>query len=130
MPQRRVKVTDLELLILQRIWESQKPLTVGAIVETWPGTKKPGYTTVLKTLQKMEAKGVVGHREDGKRYAYFAKTDREDVAESRLEQIIDRMFGGDRVSFVQYFIDSRDFDPDELRELKKLLSRKQQSRRR
>jgi BlaI family penicillinase repressor len=124
VPSRRIKVTDLELLILQRIWESQQPLTVGAILETWPGAKKPGYTTVLKTLQKMEAKAVVGHRGDGKRYAYFAKIDREDVAESRLEQIIDRMFGGDRVSFVQYFIDSRDFDADELRELRKLLARK------
>ena len=121
---RRVKVTDLELLILQRIWESQEPLTVGAIIENWPRTKKPGYTTVLKTLQKMEAKAAVGHVEDGKRYAYFAKIEREDVAEGRLEQIIERMFGGDRLSFVQYFIDSRDFDLDELRELKKLISRK------
>ncbi|HEX5420044.1 MAG TPA: BlaI/MecI/CopY family transcriptional regulator, partial [Gammaproteobacteria bacterium] len=75
MPQRRIKVTDLELLILQQIWEAEQPLTVGAIIERWPLATKPGYTTVLKTLQKMEAKAIAGHREDGKRYAYFAKVD-------------------------------------------------------
>lgn len=120
------RVTDLELMILQQIWEAGAARTVNQIIERWPEPKKPGYTTVLKTLQKMEAKGVVGHDEDGKRYAYFARVEKEKVADRRLETIIDRMFGGSRISFAQYFIESGDLRPDELEEVKRLIAQRQE----
>lgn len=119
------KVTDLELMILQRIWEAGDAQTVGQIIAQWPEAKKPGYTTILKTLQKMEAKQIVGHQEHGKRYAYFSLVEKEDVADRRLETIIERMFAGNRLSFVQYFIESGQFDPDELKEVKRLIVRQQ-----
>lgn len=124
------KVTDLELTILQQIWEARDARSVSQILASWPHAKRPGYTTVLKTLQKMEAKGIVGHREEGKRYAYFSRVDREEVLERRLKTIVDRLFGGNRVSFAHYFIESSDLSADELQELKRLVTqrKKEQSK--
>jgi BlaI family penicillinase repressor len=119
------QVTDLELMILQRIWEAQTAQTVNQIVQGWPDPKKPGYTTILKTLQKMEAKGIVRHHEAGRRYAYESLLARDEIADRRLDTIIDRMFSGSRVSFAQYFIESSDLTPDELQELKRLVARRQ-----
>ena len=52
-----IAVTELELLILQQIWEQGNEATVNLILGNWPKTKRPGYTTILKTLQKMEKNG-------------------------------------------------------------------------
>jgi len=124
MPKPYPKVTDLELMILQQIWEAGISQTVSQIIETWPEKRKPGYTTVLKTLQKMEAKGIVGHDEDGRRYAYFPTVEHERIAETRLQTIIDRMFGGSKVSFARYFIDSSELSLEELEEVKRLVARR------
>ena len=74
MHQENVVVTELELQILQQIWEQENEATVAAIVDNWPETKRPGYTTILKTLQKMEKKGIVGHRPDGKKISIFPES--------------------------------------------------------
>ena len=125
LPKLPQNVTDLELAILQRIWEAGVPQSVSQIVAAWHEAQKPGYTTILKTLQKMEAKGVVRHHQDGRRYAYESLVERDEVADRRLETIIDRMFSGNRVSFAQYFIESSELSADELRDLKRLVDRRQ-----
>ncbi len=120
-----VAVTELELSILQQIWEQGNQATVNSIVENWPETKRPGYTTILKTLQKMERKGIVGHRSAGKKYVYFPKLSKEKVTRKRLNTIIQRVFAGNKISFAEYFVNSNRFSPDEIEELKKLISAKE-----
>lgn len=120
-----VKVTDLELKILQQIWTLQTNATVSAIREHWSESKKPGYTTILKTLQKMEEKGIVSHTKDGKQYAYFSKVSRERITNNRLGTIITRIFSGDKISFAEHFIEANQFSTAELAELKELISRKE-----
>ena len=70
----------------------------------------------------MEAKGIVGHAEDGRRYTYFPTIKHESIAETRLQTIIERMFGGDKVSFARYFIDSSRLSVEELEEVKRLVA--------
>ncbi len=120
-----ISVTELELQILQQIWEQENEATVAAIVENWPETKRPGYTTILKTLQKMEKKGIVGHRPDGKKYLYFPRVSKEKITKKRLNSIIERVFSGNDLSFAEYFVNSRSFNADELEALKKLISAKE-----
>lgn len=121
----RVKVTDLELTILQHIWSADNSATVNDIIDRWTETNAPGYTTVLKTLQKMEDKDIVGHESLGRKYAYFAKVSKEQVAKKRLCTLVDRVFGGDQLSFAQYFINTQDLDAKDLQALKQLIAQKQ-----
>ena len=125
MARENIVVTELELLILQQIWEQGNKSSVNSIVENWPEAKRPGYTTILKTLQKMEKKGIVGHRPDGKKYLYFPKISKEKITKKRLNTIINRVFSGSKISFAEYFVSSSSFSPDELEELKKLIAAKE-----
>jgi predicted transcriptional regulator len=50
MSKENIGITELELLILQQIWEQGDHATVSSILEHWPENKQPGYTTILKTL--------------------------------------------------------------------------------
>lgn len=120
MKAKNAKVTELELSVLQQIWNRNDQATVTEVLEGWLG-KKPGYTTVLKTLQKMEAKGIVGHRQDGRRYLYFPILKRDQVTESRLKSIVSQIFSGNKISFAEYFIKSSELNLDEIAELKKVI---------
>lgn len=122
---KNISVTELELQILQQIWENENRSTVSSIVDNWPGTKRPGYTTILKTLQKMEEKDIVGHKADGKKYVYFPKVSKENITRKRLNTIIERIFSGDKLSFAEYFVNSTGFTKTELEELKALISSKE-----
>ncbi len=126
----QIKVTDLELTILQRIWVAHDDATVQAIVDSWEDTPKPGYTTILKTLQKMEKKGIVGHRQDGRKYYYHSQVSRDQVTRTRLGTLIERVFSGDKISFAEHFINSSQFSPDELADLKKLIADKEREEKR
>jgi len=125
MAKDNIMVTELELLILQQIWEQGDQGTVNSILENWSENKRPGYTTILKTLQKMEQKGIVDHYASGKKYVYIPLVSKEKVTSKRLNTIIDRIFSGDKISFAEYFVKSSQFSPDELKELKKLISSKE-----
>jgi BlaI family penicillinase repressor len=125
MKRGNIAVTELELLILQQMWEQENRATVNSIVDNWSEAKRPGYTTILKTLQKMEQKGIVGHHPAGKKYVYFPKVSKERITGKRLNTIIDRIFSGSKISFAEYFVNSNSFSPDELEELKKLISAKE-----
>ncbi len=125
MSQNNTQVTELELNILQYIWESGQALSVNEIIEHWQDTKKPGYTTILKTLQKMEKKEIVSHLKEGKKYKYFSKVTKENVTRKRMKSIIDRMFASDRYLFAEYFVKSNEFSQDELKRLKELIEQKE-----
>lgn len=120
-----IKVTNLELALLQQIWSLDNSVTVNDILDNGCHGKVPGYTTILKTLQKMEAKGVVGHVSAGKKYTYFATIDKEQVTNKRLGTIVDRIFSGNKLLFARYFIDSGEFKAEELKKLKKLIAKKE-----
>ncbi len=120
-----IKVTELELRILQCIWQGNNSTTVNEVLEQWPDTETPGYTTILKTLQKMEAKSLVGHKRQGKQYAYFSQVNREQITEGRLSTIIKRLFSGNKLSFAEYFLQENEFSQSELEELKALLDEKE-----
>ena len=119
------KVTELELKILQQIWEKNSAVSVAQIIDLWPDQVKPGYTTILKTLQKMEQKNIVGHKPDGRKYKYFAVVEKEKVIQNRLSSIIDRVFGKSKLSFAEYFVRSNDFSADELKQLKSFIEEKE-----
>jgi predicted transcriptional regulator len=117
------RVTDLELKILQIIWQN-KHASVADIIENWPETKKPGYTTILKTLQKMEKKEIVGHRREGKKYLYYSHLTMNQVSKHRLDTIIQRIFIGNKISFANFFLDNSELDQGELEEIRRLLEEK------
>lgn len=125
MPKENAAITELELLVLQQIWEQKDEATVNSIIESWPKATPPGYTTILKTLQKMEQKGIVGHYPAGKKYVYTPKVSKDKVTKKRLNTIIDRIFSGDKISFAEYFVNSAHFSAEELGALRKLIADKE-----
>ena len=57
--------------------------------------KRPiAYTTVMTTVARLHAKGLLARRRDGKRYLYSAKLSREQFLESTAREVLDGAVAG------------------------------------
>ena len=86
--------SDRELEALKILWQ-EGPASVGDLCAA---LKKQGselaYTTVLSLLQVMEQKGLVGHRQTGKAYAYFARVERDSTFRALAQGFLHKVFDG------------------------------------
>ncbi|PLX24686.1 MAG: transcriptional regulator, partial [Salinivirgaceae bacterium] len=70
--------TAAELEILNILWKKE-PLTVKEIHEKLVEKKDVGYTTALKIMQNMTAKGLLRREPNGKSHLYFSNIKKEET---------------------------------------------------
>ncbi|MGB9429784.1 MAG: BlaI/MecI/CopY family transcriptional regulator [Gammaproteobacteria bacterium] len=96
MSPRRVRSnhpTDAELEILNVLWK-QGSGTVREVHEVVTQHNRVGYTTVLKLLQIMHAKGLVQRDDSNRAHIYNAVPSREHTQRQLLSKLTQRAFGG------------------------------------
>lgn len=82
----------------------------------------PGYSAVRTMLARLEAKGLIDHREQDGAYAYQIVPAEGDVRESALRQLVRTFFGGSAVSAATALLGlSRDLAPHELERLQHVI---------
>lgn len=121
---RKINVPELELKILSRLWDLGRPGSVQEIIDSWDGEPLPGYTTILKKLQVMEKKELVDHEKNGRSYNYFPLIKKSEVSQSKFNNLLDELFGGDKLEMAAAFIKDTGLSLDELDELAKKLEDK------
>ena len=114
--------TDSELAILGVLWELG-PSTVRAVHEQLTRIKPAGYTTVLKIMQIMFAKGLVTRDERNQTHIYTAVTSEKQTQRLLLRDLADRAFGGSARRLVLGALSSKKISPEELAEIRALLNK-------
>lgn len=115
-----IRLGDLQLRIMQVLWQSAEPLTVAQVQAALEGSPL-AYTTVATMLRKMETKGLVGHQEEGRKFLYAAKVAPDAVSTGLTRDLVDRIFGGSLASAMSHLLRTRDVDAEELDELENLI---------
>jgi BlaI family transcriptional regulator, penicillinase repressor len=95
---RPARPTDTELRILRVLWD-RGPSTVREVHEALQLERPAGYTTALKMLQVMTAKGLV-KRDDRRPQRYSAVRARGATQRQLLRDLVDRAFGGSTSALV------------------------------
>ncbi|MBK6938980.1 MAG: BlaI/MecI/CopY family transcriptional regulator [Planctomycetes bacterium] len=108
---------DLQLAIMAVLWERGEATTNDVHTALHP-SRGLAPTTIATMLQKLEKKGVVTHRAEGRQFVYSATIAREDVRRSMVGALLDRLFQGDGTALVNHLLEAGDVDADELRRLK------------
>jgi predicted transcriptional regulator len=122
-PPKLHRLGDLQLQIMKALW-SRKEATVAAIQETVPGGSDLAYTTVATMLRKMEARGLVRHRTDGRTFVYRAAVAEAQVTRGMAEHVLDRLFGGSVEALVSHLLRLREIGHDELDRLQDLIAQR------
>jgi predicted transcriptional regulator len=112
--------TPSELAILQILW-SRGPSTVREIHDTLSLEKEVGYTSALKLLQIMQAKGIVKRTEEARAHVYSASHAAEKTKQQFASDVLQRVFRGSASQLMQHALAGRRASRQEIDELRKLL---------
>ncbi|GMQ26335.1 hypothetical protein Aoki45_30170 [Algoriphagus sp. oki45] len=93
------KPTEAELEILSLLWQL-KEASVRQIHERLAAVKDTGYTTTLKIMQIMHAKGMVERDETSRTHIYRPLVKQGDTQKSLLKNLMTTAFGGSTSTLV------------------------------
>jgi predicted transcriptional regulator len=113
--------TDAELEILRVLWELG-PSTVRDIHTTLERQRGIGYTTVLKLMQIMAAKGLVERDETARAHVYKARVAQEQTQRQLVGHLLDRAFGGSATQLMMQALSGRKASAEEIAQMRQMLA--------
>jgi len=114
------KPTASELEILHVLWE-RGPSTVRDVHEALSAHKPIGYTSVLKLMQIMTAKGTVRRDEQQRAHVYEAVQPAEKTKRQLAADVLQRVFDGSASELMMHALAGRETSKEEVEELRRLL---------
>jgi BlaI family transcriptional regulator, penicillinase repressor len=115
------RLGDLQLKIMKILWERGE----AAVAQVFEGLGKDSdlaYTTISTMLRKMEGRGLITHRVEGRTFIYRAKVEAHAVSRSMADQLVDRMFEGSLTEAVNHLLTTREVSREELTRLERLIA--------
>jgi BlaI family penicillinase repressor len=120
---RRTSLTPLQLAVMQVLWARDEASV--ADVQKGLAGKRLALTTVATLLTRLEQRGLLAHRVEGRHYIYRARVSPVDVRQSVTRDLLGSLFHGDVTAFVTQLLDARDLTREEIADLKRLLRTKE-----
>jgi BlaI family penicillinase repressor len=112
----RRPLTDLQQAILDFIW-THGPSTADAVREGLR-TRHPLKDSSVRTLlRRLETRGYLTHRAEGKVFVYRAQVQARGVAARAVQHIIDRFCEGSAEQFLTGLVDEKVLSIDEIQRL-------------
>ena len=126
MPDRH-HLGELQLAIMRVLWETEGA-TVQQVHAALQSERGIAASTIGTMLQKMERKGAVRHRRDGRRYVYRAAVTEAAVRRSMVDALTDRLFGGDPMTLLGHLVREEEIDGLDLQALREEIARREKER--
>jgi BlaI family penicillinase repressor len=123
-----VPPTPAELQALRVLWD-RAPSTVREVHEALYAGTTTSYTTTLKLLQNLHAKGLVERDERQRQHVYRAIARENATLRGVVRGLIDRAFHGSAASLAMHALEARPASAEELSELKALIRRLERGKR-
>jgi predicted transcriptional regulator len=116
-------LTDLQVDLLEVLWERGEA-TVAEVQEALLRTRGLATTTVATLLSRLEKRGIITHRADGRLFVYRALVSREQVRDSMVSALTYRMFSGNVAALVNHLLTDAEISPGDLARVKRLIAEK------
>ena len=113
-------LSDLQLAIMRVLWDKGEA-SAAQVQQTLDRTRKLAITTVSTLLVRLEKKGVVGHRSEGRPFVYRPRVSEMEMRRRTISSVIRNLFRGNPSEVVGQILSERDIDADDLARMKKLI---------
>ncbi|MDE0474333.1 MAG: BlaI/MecI/CopY family transcriptional regulator [Gammaproteobacteria bacterium] len=120
---RKRQLGDLQLAIMRVLWERGEAPAI-EVHQALFEERRLAVTTIKTMLRKLEEYGCVEHRTKGRQFIYRPAIAEADVRRSMVADLVTRLFSGDSTALVNHLVRSGEIDPDNLDDLKAMVSSK------
>ena len=127
------KQTDLPDLspaqreIMDIVWQRGE-VTATEVRRILARVRKIARNTVRTLLERMEDKGWLKHRAEGRTFLYAAARPRQATIGQKVREMVETLCGGSPETLVTALLDYRGLRPDELQRIRRLLDQAQASK--
>lgn len=117
-----VTLSELQIALMRVLWSRGETSTadVAAELAQARGLK---HTTIATLLTRLEKRGVVAQRRDGRQLFYRAMVEEADVRRSMVADLIGALFAGDAQELVAHLVQESEIAPGDLAKVKRRLAR-------
>ena len=114
-------LTDLQLAIMRILWESAEA-TVVEVQNRLRPERDLAQTTIATLLTRLEKRGVVEHRLDGRQFVYRPLVTEQEVRRSMVSELTDLLFDGSSAALMTHLLHSREMQPGDLDRVKRMIA--------
>ena len=122
---RDIALSDLQLELMRVFWQRGEASTA-EVAEVLAQARGLAHTTVATLLTRLEKRGLLAMRRDGRQLVYRALVEEGEVRRSMVGGLLDSLFGGDPGALLAHLLREREIAPGDLERARELL---QQERR-
>lgn len=117
-----VSLSELQIALMRVLWERGESSTadVAAELADERGIK---HTTVATLLTRLEKRGVVAQRREGRQLFYRALVGEAQVRRSMVADLIGALFDGDARALVAHLVQESEIAPGDLAKVRRRLAR-------
>ena len=121
-----VSLSDLQLSLMRVLWARGEASTA-EVAEALRGERDLAHTTVATLLTRLEKRGLLGSRREGRALLYTPRVTEAEVQRSMVGSLLDSLFAGRTSVLVSHLLDARSVDAKELAELQALLKQRKEA---
>ncbi len=118
----RPGLSKAELEIARIVWQL-KGASVRQVFEALPAGREIDFTTVQTYLRRLEEKGYLNVRLDGRNRVYTPKVKPQTVIRETVSEMVDLLFGGETMPLMKHLVEERQFSSNDIDQLRQLLDR-------
>ncbi|MGB1014253.1 MAG: BlaI/MecI/CopY family transcriptional regulator [Nannocystaceae bacterium] len=121
------QLSELQLAFLRALWD----LGEGGVNDVKHALQGLGRalapTTVATVLGRLEKRGYVRHRREGRQYIYSATVGEHDLQRSMLRRLTETLFSGDVTAVFSHLLHAREVGPGDLAQVKALIEARERA---
>jgi predicted transcriptional regulator len=117
---KRTQASKAELEIARIVWDLGGA-TVRQVLEALPAERRLDYKTVQTFLRRLEAKGYLTSKRDGRTSVFRARVRPAQVIRETVADLVDRLFDGEALPLVEHLITDRKLTSEDIDKLRQLI---------
>ena len=118
----KTELSDGEWVLMNQLW-TEAPRTITQLTAALKEDAGWSKHTIISMLSRLEAKGAVGYRDNGRAKAYFPVLQRSDAARRETLHFLDKVYGGRLGLMLNAMVDSKALSQADIEELSAILEK-------
>jgi len=116
-PKREVHLSELQLAVVRALWRRGEASTAEVVTELGP-KRDLAHTTVATLLTRLEKRGLLETRRDGRTLIYKPLITEADVRRSMVADLVATLFKGDPKALLAHLVREDEIAPGDLEKVR------------
>lgn len=117
---KKIQLSDAEWKIMNRLWETPD-LTIRQLTEELDGETGWDKHTIITLLGRIEKKGAVSYRQNGRAKEFYPLVSRRAVSREETRSFLEKVYKGSLSMMVHSMVEDHSLSQEEIGELYQIL---------